>query len=139
MEMVRRFEFDAAHRLTKGAWSPCHNIHGHRYMVDLKLDSPGLDKTDMVINFSDVKAHIIAPMLVTLDHSIILNHSDESGIIEVCKKNNFKMVLLDGDPTVEVLTWWMQKQAEVCTEKYFSASFAVGITCFETPNCSVST
>ncbi|MFC1807559.1 6-carboxytetrahydropterin synthase QueD [Candidatus Omnitrophota bacterium] len=58
--------FSAAHNL-RGYQGKCENVHGHNWKVEVKISSDILDKTGMVIDFTDVKA-MLAKITSKLDH-----------------------------------------------------------------------
>jgi len=58
--------FDAAHYL-KGYAGKCNREHGHRWDIEVCLEGNGLDKINMLIDFSIVKK-IMKSLLDKLDH-----------------------------------------------------------------------
>lgn len=60
--ITKRFEFEAAHRLTKvPAGHKCARVHGHNYAVTVELAADVLDDRDFVVDFGDLnrlKAHL---------------------------------------------------------------------------------
>jgi 6-pyruvoyltetrahydropterin/6-carboxytetrahydropterin synthase len=73
-ELEKSFRFEAAHVLThhKGK---CAHLHGHSYLLTIKLRSDYLidngSSTNMVMDFSDVN-HIVQPLIENyLDHHFL--------------------------------------------------------------------
>jgi 6-pyruvoyltetrahydropterin/6-carboxytetrahydropterin synthase len=61
--------YDAAHRL-RDYEGDCANLHGHRYTVQVALQTPSLQKGEMVFDFKDLKAHL-RELVKSLDHSYL--------------------------------------------------------------------
>ena len=66
-EVKKRIEISAAHYLTLDYESPCTNLHGHNWIIDVYLRSETLDKNGMVMDFS----HIKKAVKDKLDHKVI--------------------------------------------------------------------
>lgn len=67
MILVKEFEFDAAHHLTK-YHGKCEKPHGHTYKLVVKLEGePDFD--DMIFDFVKLKEIVKENLLSKLDHS----------------------------------------------------------------------
>ena len=66
-EVKKRIEISAAHYLTLDYESPCTNLHGHNWIIDVYLRSETLDKNGMVMDFSHIKKNVKDK----LDHKVI--------------------------------------------------------------------
>lgn len=64
-----RTEFNAAHRL-RDYHGKCESLHGHNWSVEVKVRSEKLDKTGMVLDFSDLKKKV-SEFLEILDHKFL--------------------------------------------------------------------
>lgn len=53
-----KHHFDAAHRLKLDYDSPCKATHGHRWLVEVIITTPALNKNGLVIDFKDIKSII---------------------------------------------------------------------------------
>lgn len=146
MEITRKFGFDAAHRLTKDPKSPCYHLHGHRYECELTFESSDLDDEGMVLNFHTIKSHFVSPLMEILDHGIILNKEDPSGVVELCKDAEWKILLLGTpsgmlgmnlsiEPTVENIARFIQRYSLEISRVKFAGKFKIGVKLYETPNC----
>ena len=67
MQITRRLEFDAGHRIPNHN-SQCKHLHGHRYTIEITLSgdvitTEGVSEQGMVMDFSDVK-HIAKTRVV---------------------------------------------------------------------------
>ncbi len=64
-----RTEFNAAHRL-RDYCGKCESLHGHNWSVELSAGSQQLDKTGMVLDFTEVKKEL-NNLLESLDHKFL--------------------------------------------------------------------
>ena len=60
-------DFSAAHKLRGVKGSKCENLHGHNWRVKVHVESRGLDKNGMVMDFKDLHGYL-AKILARLDH-----------------------------------------------------------------------
>ena len=58
--------FSAAHRL-RGYKGKCENIHGHNWKVEITFSGQKLDKTGMLMDFTDAKKYLKV-IMERLDH-----------------------------------------------------------------------
>lgn len=99
MRISKVFTFDAGHRLTKHK-GKCYNLHGHTYKLEVLVDGP-LNENDMVMDFSLLK-NAVNSIIDEYDHAMILNIKDFN-IIQLCEQHGYRQVLLNGDPTAELI------------------------------------
>lgn len=59
--------YDAAHFL-RSYEGKCHQLHGHRYVVEAVLETPELDESGLAYDFSDLKRELRA-LAEELDHT----------------------------------------------------------------------
>lgn len=59
--------FSAAHAL-RGYKGKCENLHGHNWKVRVTVSGQKLDKTGMLVDFTDLKSAVDA-VLAKLDHT----------------------------------------------------------------------
>jgi 6-pyruvoyltetrahydropterin/6-carboxytetrahydropterin synthase len=74
-QITRKFEFDSAHRVLNHE-SKCAHLHGHRYVAEVTVSAPALDKLGRVVDFSVLKTIIGGWIDANWDHNIILNAAD---------------------------------------------------------------
>ncbi|MCC7292527.1 MAG: 6-carboxytetrahydropterin synthase QueD [Phycisphaerales bacterium] len=68
VRLVRRFTFEAAHRLPHApAGHRCQRLHGHSFQIELVCEGEVDDQTGWLIDFGDIKA-AFEPWLEKLDH-----------------------------------------------------------------------
>lgn len=127
-------EFDAGHRLSKGYVGKCANFHGHRYRVDLELESSELDDFDMVFDFGSLKL-FWDWVDQTFDHKTILYQGDSAypAFLDILENlgdaNGAGLVLVSDNPTAEVLAKLFLEKAK---EQGFG-EFVSSVTVWETP------
>jgi len=61
--------FDAAHFL-RGYQGKCEALHGHRFLVVVKVEADKLDDTGLAYDFTVLKRHI-ADILLRFDHACL--------------------------------------------------------------------
>jgi len=117
-QICKRFHFDSAHYL------PCHegrckHLHGHRWVVEVKIDGPLQDtgpQRGMVIDFKEFDA-IVKPIIDGLDHKVL---------------NDIFLT----DPTAEQISRWMYAKLDgVFTERFYGEVTVVYVRIYETPDC----
>lgn len=108
-KLTKNFRFESAHRLAKGYEGKCANIHGHSWNGTLILETAVLDTKDISVDFYQM-GKFCKSMEECFDHKIILCESD-TDIIELCRKNNYAMVLLPDNPTCEAIAKYIYERA----------------------------
>jgi 6-pyruvoyltetrahydropterin/6-carboxytetrahydropterin synthase len=107
MQITRRLEFDAGHRIPNHN-SQCKHLHGHRYTIEITLSgdvitTEGVSEQGMVMDFSDVK-HIAKKEVVdTWDHAFLVYRGDKVVLDFLNSLPNHKTVVMDVIPTAENL------------------------------------
>jgi len=61
--------FDAAHFL-RGYRGKCEALHGHRFRVVVKIESPGVDDIGIAYDFADLKHHL-GDIIAKFDHTCL--------------------------------------------------------------------
>lgn len=137
-ELERVFVIDSGHRLMHHD-GKCHNLHGHTYKIEVKLDGEQLGAGEMLIDFAIIKNVFKTWLDEHLDHGMILNSADTE-VIELCQKNGWKHFTMHGEPTAEnlsdllFLTFMRLLDDTVQQDLCRVASVRV----WETPNCCAS-
>ncbi|HKQ61766.1 MAG TPA: 6-carboxytetrahydropterin synthase QueD [Candidatus Polarisedimenticolaceae bacterium] len=108
--LVRRFDFEAAHRLPHHP-GKCRELHGHSYRLVVRVEGPVDAASGMVQDFADLKAAVRREVLDQVDHRC-LNE------------------LLD-NPTAELLAAWIWQRLAP------AVAGLAEIELFETRDCSV--
>lgn len=128
---TRRLEFDAAHRVLRHE-SKCRHLHGHRYRVELTCSAHALDDIGRIIDFGVIK-EICGTWLDTYwDHGTIL-HQEDKELIELCRRNAWKVYVLPENPTAEVMAHHL---LDLFTALLKSKQVTLlKVVVWETPNC----
>lgn len=140
MQITRRLEFDAGHRIPNHR-SQCRHLHGHRYVLEVTLSGDvmqqaGSPEEGMVMDFSDVKAIAKAHVVDLWDHAFLAYKHDTAVVEFLTSLPDHKTVLLDAIPTAENLA----KQAfsilaPLYRDNYGNHLRLERIRIYETPNC----
>jgi 6-pyruvoyltetrahydropterin/6-carboxytetrahydropterin synthase len=107
MQITRRLEFDAGHRIPNHN-SQCKHLHGHRYTIEITLSgdvitTEGASEQGMVMDFSDVK-HIAKQHVVDAwDHAFLVYRGDKVVLDFLNSLPGHKTVVMEVIPTAENL------------------------------------
>ncbi len=96
----KNFKFECSHRLNHLDYdSPCKNLHGHSYKVNVSVKSTKLDKNGMVVDFSKLK-EFQKHLDELYDHSLIIYEQDQK-LLDFAKENNQKYLIYNIPTTAE--------------------------------------
>ena len=103
-QLTTHASFDSAHFLS-GYEGKCSNIHGHRWKLEVTVQSETLEQTGqirgMVVDFGQLKDDI-KKLADEFDHSLIIEDGTlKEKTVEALKEENFKMIFVDFRPTAE--------------------------------------
>ena len=107
MQITRRLEFDAGHRIPNHN-SQCKHLHGHRYIIEITLSgdiitAEGVSEQGMVMDFSDVKRIAKEHVVDAWDHAFLVYRGDKVVLDFLNTLPNHKTVVLEVIPTAENL------------------------------------
>ena len=107
MQITRRLEFDAGHRIPNHT-SQCKHLHGHRYALEITLSGDiitreGVSEQGMVMDFSDVKRIANEQVVNAWDHAFLVYRGDTRVLEFLATMPGHKTVVLDVVPTAENL------------------------------------
>jgi 6-pyruvoyltetrahydropterin/6-carboxytetrahydropterin synthase len=68
-EIIVESHFDSAHYL-RGYKGKCENLHGHRYIIKVRLKAAKLNDIGLAYDFTDVKKHM-KEITERLDHFLL--------------------------------------------------------------------
>ena len=140
MQITRRLEFDAGHRIPNHR-SQCRHLHGHRYVLEVTLrgdvvrdDSSPAD--GMLMDFGDVKAIAKTHVVDQWDHAFLAWKNDAQIVDFLANIPGHKTVLLDVVPTAENLA----AIAFAILDPLYQDSYGnhlklERVRLYETPNC----
>jgi len=140
MQITRRIEFDAGHRIPDHK-SQCRHLHGHRYAIEITLsgdiiEHSGQPANGMVMDFSEVKTLACTHLIDRWDHAFLAYRGDAQLVEFLGSMPDHKTVLLDTVPTVENLVriaFTMLDQAY--RDTYGNHLRLERVRLYETPNC----
>ena len=123
--------FDAAHFLA-GYQGKCSNIHGHHWIVQMKICSDTLQsdaqQRGMLVDFSQLK-HDLKALADTLDHTLIYETNTlRAQTLQALTEEGFAMTEIDFRPTAENFSKYFFDRM---TEHGYHVAQA---TVYETPN-----
>ena len=101
--LERTFELPIGHRLSKHS-KRCRFIHGHNFVITVKIQADKLNDNDMVIDFSTVK-HEVGSFLDDFDHACMLNADDIH--YQKIQAMSERIMTFDSDPTAESLAKYL--------------------------------
>ncbi len=107
MQITRRLEFDAGHRIPNHA-SQCRHLHGHRYAIEITLSGKiiadaGASEQGMVMDYSEVKRIAKEKLVDAWDHAFLVYRGDRAVLDFLNGLPEHKTVVLDALPTAENL------------------------------------
>ncbi len=103
IKLYKEVSFDASHRLLTYE-GKCHNLHGHRWKVEIWITGVPDEKTNILVDYNDLKK-----IVERFDHEIILNAADPL----VSRIEEFHpVVTTPGDPTSELLAELIRNDIE---------------------------
>ena len=105
MQITRRLEFDAGHRIPNHQ-SQCRHLHGHRYAIEITLSgetvkTAGASEEGMVMDYSEVKAIAQRAVVEVWDHAFLVYAGDGVVVDFLRSLPGHKTVELDFVPTAE--------------------------------------
>ena len=140
MQITRRLEFDAGHRIPDHL-SQCRHLHGHRYAIEITLsgnviNSNGRPENGMVMDFSEVKAIVKSLVVDHWDHAFLAYAGDTSVAAFLASMPGHKTVLLDMVPTAENLARRAFQILDPAYRDVYGNHLRLErVRLYETPNC----
>jgi len=128
----KRFTLPIGHRLSKHK-GRCYSIHGHNFVVLVGVKSSKLNKDDMIIDFSNLKA-VVSGFLDNLDHCLLLNVKKDKDLLDLLHKMNMRATGVDFDPTAERLSHEIYKHVKVTLQKMYPKVQMDYVTVYENEN-----
>ncbi|MFT3849445.1 MAG: 6-carboxytetrahydropterin synthase QueD [Propionivibrio sp.] len=142
MQVTRRLEFDAGHRIPDHR-SQCRHLHGHRYAIEITLVGDiilqaGDPANGMVMDFSEIKSLAQQHLVNVWDHSFLVYAGDVAVVEFLNSLPNHKTTVLPCIPTAENLAEEAFRILDgVYRDTYGNNLRLERVRLFETPNCWV--
>lgn len=140
MQITRRLEFDAGHRIPDHQ-SQCRHLHGHRYALEITLageviEAAGQPNNGMVMDFSEVKQIAMRSVVDVWDHAFLVFRNDTQVVDFLAAMPGHKTVVLDRVPTAENLARLaFEILAPLYRDTYGNHLHLEQVRLYETPNC----
>jgi len=140
MDITRRLEFDAGHRIPDHK-SQCRHLHGHRYAIEITLSGNVIDKAGdaangMVMDFSLVKQLAMEHLVEAWDHAFLAFAGDTAIVDFLTSLPDHKTVVLDRVPTAENLARIAFERLDAVYRNTYANHLRLErIRLYETPNC----
>ncbi|MSQ22237.1 MAG: 6-carboxytetrahydropterin synthase [Dehalococcoidia bacterium] len=96
--VTKQINFCYGHRLLNHN-GKCRYLHGHNGLLEVDVESTGLDNMGMVVDFGLVKDVVKGWVDTNLDHKMLLSRNDP--VIPYLKQLGEPFYLMDGNPTAE--------------------------------------
>jgi 6-pyruvoyltetrahydropterin/6-carboxytetrahydropterin synthase len=139
MQITRRLEFDAGHRIPNHT-SQCKHLHGHRYALEITLSGDiitqeGASEQGMVMDFSDVKRIAKEQVVDAWDHAFLVYRGDTTVLEFLNTMTGHKTVVLDVVPTAENLALVAFKLLDYAYRDTYNNHLTLQrVRLYETPN-----
>ncbi|CAG0123960.1 6-pyruvoyltetrahydropterin/6-carboxytetrahydropterin synthase [Rhodocyclaceae bacterium] len=139
MQITRRLEFDAGHRIPNHA-SQCRHLHGHRYAIEITLSgeiitSEGISEQGMVMDYSEVKRIAKEELVDAWDHAFLVYRNDREVLDFLNSLMGHKTVVLDVPPTAENLAMLAFRQLDSAYRDTYGNHLRLErVRIYETPN-----
>ena len=140
LEITRRLEFDAGHRIPDHL-SQCRHLHGHRYVLEITLtgavtEAAGQPDNGMIMDFSAVKALAQEHLVDVWDHAFLVCRDDHVVVDFLATLPEHKTVILPVVPTAEQLAKIAFATLAAVYEERFGKQLRLRrLRLYETPNC----
>ena len=139
MQITRRLEFDAGHRIPNHA-SQCRHLHGHRYAIEITLSGDiitveGISEQGMVMDYSEVKRIAKEELVDAWDHAFLVYRNDREVLDFLNSLTDHKTVVLDVPPTAENLAMLAFRQLDSAYRDTYGNHLRLErVRIYETPN-----
>ena len=139
MQITRRLEFDAGHRIPNHG-SLCRHLHGHRYAIEVTVAGPlvadpASPEQGMVTDFSRIK-DIARQLVDAWDHAFLVYAGDAAVRTFLDSLPEHRTVVFPQPPTAEHLAEVAFAQlSEAYAAEYGERLVLTRVRLYETPNC----
>lgn len=140
MQITRRLEFDAGHRIPSHT-SQCRHLHGHRYAIEVTLSgdiitTEGAAEQGMVMDYSEVRRIAEAALVGAWDHAFLVYAGDTEVVRFLRSLKDHKTVVLEVPPTAENLALTAFRILDAAYQDTYGNHLRLErVRIYETPNC----
>lgn len=140
MQITRRLEFDAGHRIPNHK-GQCRHLHGHRYVLEITLSGDTIrgeqNAADgMLMDFSEIKRIANEHLIGLWDHAFFVYREDHVVANFLATLPDHRTVTLDLTPTVENLARIAFDTLDPLYRDIYGNHLRLEkIRLYETPNC----
>lgn len=139
MDVTRRIEFDAGHRIPSHK-SKCRNLHGHRYVLEATVSGPlviepARSDEGMVADFGDLKTLMMEEIHENWDHAFLAWSEDPVAHAAMATDLSLHFVWLNFVPTAENLAAQAFSVLNARIEHDWTGVKLKSVRLYETPNC----
>lgn len=138
MDITRRIEFDAGHRVPGHRTpdgerpGPCSSPHGHRYRLEVTVNGD-VPADGMVLDFGIVKRVLMDEVHAHLDHAMLVWALDETLRAAISTDASWKVAVLPDPPTAENLAGYIARVIDGPLADHGVELRHIRL--YETPNC----
>jgi 6-pyruvoyltetrahydropterin/6-carboxytetrahydropterin synthase len=126
--ITKTMEWDMGHRLMHHD-GKCHNLHGHRYQIELGITGPLDEGTGMIVDYAQIKA-FLKDIIEPWDHKMMLNEKDPIMAIRGLD-GAYGIITVPWEPTAENISRYVLQKA---LDHWARHSLKPrGVTLWETP------
>ena len=126
IRLYKEVSFDASHRLLHYR-GKCHNLHGHRWKVEIWIIGKTDDQTNILVDYNEIKQAVYR-----YDHQIIL-HKDDPMVPRI--EEFHPVITTPGDPTSELLAELIRDSIEAAYAPSGRDVRVETIRVWESPSC----
>ena len=103
--LIRKlFKFESAHVVRDCSSIRCkQSIHGHSYIVEIKLESDTIDNGQMVVDFGLLKT-TIGDIIDSFDHSYTMWNKESKEFKDFIVENSSRYIIMPVSPSAEMLS-----------------------------------
>ncbi len=140
MQITRRLEFDAGHRIPNHQ-GQCRHLHGHRYTIEITLSGDTIRGGDhaadgMLMDFSEIKRIANEHLIARWDHAFFVYREDKVVADFLASLPDHRTVIFDLTPTVENLARVAFDTLDPLYQDVYGNHLRLEkVRLFETPNC----
>lgn len=102
MKITKTFTAELGHKIFSNIHTPCKNIHGHSYKIELTLEGSPVNQANMVLDFAGMK-DCIKPFIESFDHCMLFCQYDNPDYINFIKNNCHRWISVPFNCSCEMM------------------------------------